>query len=261
MPLSNRYGNKADDYFSELLVTRLKKEGPLDRMMQYDQRQLSARVVLPKGYRKGAPGWGLYLHINSGQSAPFPKEWEQTLAKHKLIYAAPYLVGNQVPSALRMAASLDTMATLQKEYGFDPQRVVVGGLSGGGAVAFELAMNHPERFQGVISHARNIMLKPEKLSPEYIKKIGVKQKWDPRMVFPVEFPYLKDAEFGKIRDEGLKLVFITGSKDFNYEPIMKSRKGWDNSKLPYLIVDQPNMGHRTGSAASLDEALRFIFAE
>jgi len=259
LPLSTRYGRTPSAYFSPLLVEQLKKQGPLDKMMQYDHRQLSARVVLPKGYRKGVKGWGVYLHVHSGSKAPFPKEWETTLSKHKLIYAAPHLVGNNVPSALRMAATLDTLATLRNEYGIDPQRVVVGGLSGGGALSMELALNHPDRFKGVISHARNVMLESAKLSPEYLQKAGIKQKYDPRMVFPVELPYLKQPQFASIRKSGLKAVFITGKKDFNYEPIQKSRKGWDKSKLPYLIIDQPGMGHRTGNAASLDQALTFIF--
>ncbi|GEM_PF-3464400 len=261
LPLTTRYGQTVEGYFSPILIQHFKKQGPLDRMMAYDVRQLSAKVVFPKGYRKGAPGWGVYLHVHSGNKPPFPTEWEATLAKHKLIYAAPYLAGNKVANAQRMAATLDTLATLQKTEKLDPSRIVVGGLSGGGALSMELALNHPDRFAGVISHARNVMLKPEKLSPEYLKKIKVKQTYDPRMVFPVEFPYLKEAQFQTIRDQKLKVVFITGKKDFNYEPIEKSKAGWDKSKVPYLIVDQPNMGHTTGNAASLDQALTFIFSK
>lgn len=248
-PYAQKYLKMAQAEFAE------HDADPLD-LLDYPAGMLKARFFIPDNYRaKDADDWGVYLHIHSGDRAPLPAAWKPVLASRKMIYVAPWQAGNQVHPIQRMAVTLDALATAQAALKFNPRRVVVGGLSGGGATALSIALDHPQRFAGVLSHARNYMLDFTPMPEASAKRYGDKIKWKPGMGWPREPQHLDDDDLRQIAKAGLRVVFITGEKDFNHEPTLRGAAGWVTRGFALRILDVPGMGHTVADAEAFDTAL------
>lgn len=222
---------------------------PPTEIIAYDVTEQSTYVYVPTDDSEGSSDWGLYIHIHAGDRGYLPEGWADVLRRHRLIYASPHGVGNNQAPVLRVAVSLDTLATLKHDFRIEGGRVYVGGFSGGAAIAAVVALNYPEYFRGVILHARNFMWQ------------RTQDPKDRRYAWPREVEYLSDKDIKPLADAALKWAFITGENDFNHYPVLRSARGWKERRLPMRIFDTPGMDHRPAPPESLDLALRWLEGE
>ena len=195
----------------------------------------SAVLYVPAAY-DGSETYGVYVHISPSDGGQKPsRDWQAVFDKLKLICVSPNKTSNNVTMLRRVVLGLDALATVKAKYKTNPDRIYVGGLSGGGHMAMLSEMMYPEIYQGVISHAAQsylmshfpgLTLADAKLSPR------TKRKW----------------------------VVISGDKDKNYAEIKKTSKDWEHAKFQYKFIDVPGMKHENASAEAFEEALRWIGA-
>lgn len=204
------------------------------------QDALTTYVCVPPAY-DGTEAYGVYLH-NSPHTTGIRASgaWQKVMQELKLIYISPNHGGNNVADLRRVVLALDSLATVKQLYHVDPQRVYVGGLSGGGFIGMLCQMYYPEVFFGAISHAAQSYL-PGKSSSGHFAGLS-----------------LSDARRPPRRERGW--VVISGSKDRNYEVIKSTSKAWEREKFNYTFIDIEGMGHENASAESLKEALLFVGA-
>ena len=193
-----------------------------------NDQAITWQVVVPKSYNKAQPA-GVLVYVSPSNSGKIPKAWPEILAKRNLIWVSANESGNKINPHLRIAYATLAVAAVAKRYSVDTERVYVSGFSGGGKIASVTISEYPQLFKGgiyicgVLSHAT----KSDNL--ELLKQN--------------------------------RHVFVTGRKDFNYEPTKiayrKYKKaGIDASEL--LVI--PKLKHQNPNAEGIDQALSFLNA-
>ncbi len=109
-------------------------------------------VYLPA--RKPERGYALLVFIPPWPEARLPARWGPVLDQRGVIFVTAARSGND-ESAIGRREPLALLAThnLMQEYPVDPQRVFVGGFSGGSRVALRLALGYPDVFRGAFLNA------------------------------------------------------------------------------------------------------------
>ncbi len=109
-------------------------------------------VYLPK--RRPAAGYGLLVFIPPSQDAPLPLGWAGVLDRAGYIFASAERSGNEENFASRrIPLALTAAHALTRRYRIDPDRVVIGGFSGGSRVALRIALAYPDIFSRVLLNA------------------------------------------------------------------------------------------------------------
>ena len=195
----------------------------------------TAVVYVPAAY-DGSEAYGVYVHISPGEGGHKPsREWQAVFDRLKLICVSPNKSSNNVTMLLRVVLGLDALATVRAKYKTNPDRVYVGGFSGGGHIAMLSEMMYPEIYQGVISHAAQSYLMSH-------------------------FPGLTLADAKMSPRTKRKWVVISGNLDKNYAEVQKTSKDWERAKFQYQFINVPGMKHENASAEALEEALLWIGA-
>ncbi|MGE5626296.1 MAG: hypothetical protein ACM3ZT_12195, partial [Bacillota bacterium] len=106
------------------------------------------QVYVPPDYDPDS-GYGVLVWISPSDSGAIPYGWEYALRDHKLIYVAAYKSGNdQDVVTRRVPLALTALASIEAGYKIDPNRVYVGGFSGGGVTASHMAAGYADLFTG-----------------------------------------------------------------------------------------------------------------
>jgi pimeloyl-ACP methyl ester carboxylesterase len=96
-------------------------------------------------------GYGLLVFVPPWPDARVPHAWRKTLDENGIIFVTAAHSGNDAPEVTRrMPLALDSYASIRARYPVDPQRVYVGGFSGGARVALRLAIAYPDLFRGAL---------------------------------------------------------------------------------------------------------------
>ncbi len=99
-------------------------------------------------------GYGLLVFVPPSQDAGLPEGWASVLDRHGVIFVAAARSGNdQNPLARRAPLALLAAANVMRRYPVDPDRVYVGGFSGGARIAMRLALGYPDLFRGALLNA------------------------------------------------------------------------------------------------------------
>lgn len=184
----------------------------------------------------GAPpakGYGLLVFVSPGTDAPQPHRWRPPLDRHGLIFVSAARSGNEA-SILERRLPLAVLAyeNVRARYRLDPERVYVGGLSGGSRVAQIAALAYPDVFRGALLNAGSEPIGGER---------GV---------------YLPPADLFH-RFQHSRLVYVTGSEDEgNLEDdqiSQASMKEW--CVFDFDVQVAARRGHEALDATSLDHAL------
>lgn len=103
---------------------------------------------------KAAPpdrGYGLVVFVPPWSNAVVPRSWRNTLDERGVIFVTAANSGNEAPEIpRRMALALHEYANVSQQFHIDPERVYIGGFSGGGRVALRLALGYPDVFRGAL---------------------------------------------------------------------------------------------------------------
>jgi predicted esterase len=103
-----------------------------------------------------SPGrrYALLVFVPPWPQARVPAQWIPALDRHDMILVTAARSGNDA-GALDRREPLALLAAhnVMAQYAVDPQRVYIGGFSGGSRVALRLALGYPELFHGVLLNA------------------------------------------------------------------------------------------------------------
>ena len=103
---------------------------------------------------KPAGGYGLLVFVPPWKQARIPDGWADALDKNGLILVTAANSGNEADDfARRIPLALIAEQNIVKRYTIDPDRIFVGGFSGGARVALKLALGYPDIFKGALLDA------------------------------------------------------------------------------------------------------------
>lgn len=204
----------------------------------YDPAMARARVYVPAGYTPTG-GYGIYCHVSHSDAGENIPGYAPVLDRLKLIYVSPMGVSNQQPMLRRIKLAVDAVAAVRAKYPANPQRVAIGGISGGGHMAMLTHAAFPEIFMGSVSHAAQSYL------PTDATNCG-------------HFPGLEPGDLKGGPFKGHKWCVISGDKDQNYQAIRTTSAAWLKGRFDYRFFDVPGMGHTNAEPARLEEALKWL---
>ena len=214
---------------SETTLSLLGEQSAQDfQVIMPNDQAITWQVVVPKSYNKAQPA-GVLVYVSPSNSGKIPKGWAEVLAKRNLIWVSANQSGNKINPHLRIAYATLAVAAVAKRYSVDAERVYVSGFSGGGKIASVTLSEYPQLFNGgiyicgVLSHAT------------------------------------KSDNIELVKQN--RHVFVTGRKDFNYEPTKRvhrayKKAGIEQSEL--LVI--PKLKHQNPNAEGIDQALSFFDA-
>jgi hypothetical protein len=210
-------------------IARAAKNAAL-RPQAVDLTQERFSVYVPA--QRPSQGYALMVFIPPWQDARLPPGWATVLEQHQMIFVSAARSGNEekvldrrIPLAL-----LGTYNVMQR-YPIDPERIYIGGFSGGARVALKTALAYPDLFRGALLNAGS-------------DPIG-----DGAELLP------PDDLFAKFQSS--RLVYVTGSDDdWNIQRDMVSRdsmKAW--CVFGTAVETMYRVGHESAVPHSVDRAI------
>ena len=183
-------------------------------------------------------GYGLLAFVPPWPEASLPPRWAATLDRQGVIFVSAARSGNDASVlARREPLALLAAHNLMQRYPVDPERVYVGGFSGGARVAMRLALGYPDLFRGAILNAGS----------------------DP--IGGAEIPLPPRDLFMRFQSS-TRLVYVTGERDDPHvsddSVSMQSMRHWCVFGLESFTT--PFVGHTVADAAALSRALEALRA-
>lgn len=115
-----------------------------------DPAQESWQVYVPEDY-DGSKPYGVLVWVDPWDASAFPNGWQGMLKDHHLIYVSAAKSGNdQSVPMRRVPLALTGLANIEARYKTDPERLYIGGFSGGGVTASVIAASYADVFTGGI---------------------------------------------------------------------------------------------------------------
>ena len=183
--------------------------------------------------QRPAAGYGLLVFIPPWQDAHLPMGWDHGLDRAGIIFVSAAQSGNDesIP-ARRIPLALTAAYALARKYQIDPDRIFVGGFSGGSRVALRVALAYPDIFAGVLLDAGS----------------------DPVGTDDIPLPGRALMDILQTRT---RFVFVTGAMDaVNLAKDMETRLSLSSWCIePTRSFEVPNVGHDVTDAAGLSAAL------
>ena len=183
-------------------------------------------------------GYGLLAFVPPWPEASLPPRWAATLDRQGVIFVSAARSGNDASVlARREPLALLAAHNLMRRYPVDPERVYVGGFSGGARVAMRLALGYPDLFRGAILNAGS----------------------DP--IGGAEIPLPPRDLFMRFQSS-TRIVYVTGERDDPHvsddSVSMQSMRHWCVFGLESFTT--PFVGHAVADAAALSRALEALRA-
>jgi hypothetical protein len=114
----------------------------------FDITQEQFRVRVPEAYSTNS-AWGLMVWLNPNDDVSLTPDWEEGLARKKIIIVMP-LLGGQRHRIDRLRQALDATSNVCRRYRIDRQRIYVGGFAEGAGLASTLGIGCADIFKGTI---------------------------------------------------------------------------------------------------------------
>jgi predicted esterase len=181
-------------------------------------------------------GYALLVFVPPWENATLPRGWAAILDRRGVIFVSAAKSGNEA-NVLDRREPLALLAAhnAMQRFRVDPERVYIGGFSGGSRVALRIALGYPDLFRGAFLNAGS-------------DPIGDEQA-------PLPPPEL----FSRFQ-EMTRIVYVTGENDtVNADKDAASSQ----SLLEWCVFDwyaerSPWTGHEVAAAAVLDRALDML---
>ena len=177
-------------------------------------------------------GYALFVFVPPWDDAKVPPTWMPVMDRHGMIFVTAAGIGNDTSlldrrDPVALLAAINVMAG----YRVNPQRVYIGGLSGGSRVAERLALGYPDLFRGVLLEAGS-------------DSVGKTVPLPPA-------PLLEQFQ------TGTRVVYLTGQQDTgNLDTDRASRQSLREWCVDDIDMrEMPWTGHVLAEAAALDHAL------
>jgi pimeloyl-ACP methyl ester carboxylesterase len=227
----------------------------VEPLQRYELSRESFEVWVPEDYARSEQSYGILVWVNAGDRGSVPRAWLPVLEEHRLIWIGANDSGNERGVGVRFGLALDAVHNLKALYRVDESRVYVAGISGGGKVASMLAIIYPEIFNGAIPI----------VGVAYFRHLPVptepNQSNEPRKLWPGMFERPPTPTLDRAREQG-RFVLITGSDDFNRDPIKGTYElGFLKDGFRHVqYVEVAGMGHTIPDAQTLSRAIESLDA-
>jgi predicted esterase len=213
----------------------------------YDIKKESFEMYVPDCYDSNTP-FGLIVWISAGPGGPIEtyQGSKELMDKHKLIWVGANNSGNTEDTyKRRIPLALDAAYNVHKLYNIDPNRIYVGGISGGGRVASRTAFHHSDVYAGGIFV----------IGADYWVNMTVPGK---NTIWRASFPRPQPRFLLRAKKHG-RYVLLTGDNDVNMlEMHTYYQKGYSKFLNNVLYIQVPGMGHQMPPPDELDKALDFV---
>lgn len=180
-----------------------------------------------------AAGYALLVFVSPWEDVREAQQWVSALDRNDTIFVGATRSGNDM-DVLNRREPLALLAAynVKQRYHVDPNRVYVGGFSGGSKVALRLALAYPDVFRGVLLEAGS-------------EPIGT-----PAIPLP-------PAELLHRFQVAVRVVYLTGDRDHYHQredaENRDSLRRWCVTSLSR--VEAPWLAHELADAASFSRAL------
>ena len=177
----------------------------LESQVPIDLAEESYDVFVPPSYasRADTERWGLFVWIAPIERGGFRQgALERLLAARRLIWVGANGAGNPRSYWQRVALALHAVENAGRLWDIDPERVFVGGYSGGGRVSSMAAWQWPEVFHGAVFW----------MGVDHFEPVAV--PYAPGKLFPASFPKPNRTK-RRLVSERSRFAFVTGDRDFN----------------------------------------------
>ena len=169
---------------------------------KYDLASESFEVFVPDTYDPEKP-FGLIVWVSPANSGGLGRPGNlEVLAEENLIWIGANNSGNDRWHWYRTGLALDAAHNMRQLYNIDPERIYIGGYSGGGRVASSLALLYPEVFHGGAYF----------FGCNYFRQVEVPDK--PGAYWRAGFPPPPKSNLASLKKQH-RFVLITGEHDFN----------------------------------------------
>ena len=204
-------------------------------------------LYVPPGYDDTQPS-AVIVFINSGDSPVDPQRrgWTPILDDFNVIYISPYDAGNGISVLPRTMAAMNALATVKADYVIDPDRVIISGRSGGGAMSMIIAFAYPTEFHGCLSVVRGHTI-------DTYERDGGR--------FHPELRPLPRENRELVRQNNIRWAFVSGENDYNYAGVIRSVSQFKDNDFNVHFVDVPGMGHAQMEPGPFREALGWLLKE
>lgn len=134
------------------LETDLARSGGSLAGQPLDPKDESYLVYLPK--QMPANGYALLVFVPPWKITKIPEGWGDVFERDGVLFVEAFKSGNSTNVLFRrVPLALDAAYNAEKQYKIDPDKVFVGGFSGGSRVALRLNLAYPDVFRGAFLDA------------------------------------------------------------------------------------------------------------
>jgi len=238
---TGRFGKKLKSYYEKSkgivdaveVDTGLTPETAVAWQKSPDNGTGTMILYVPPNY-DGSEAFGVLVYISPGDGGVgLLAGWDKVFQEKKLIYCSPLGTSNKQADMRRIALALDSVATVRASYKIDPNRLIVSGTSGGGAVATTIGVNYAEFLAIDCS----------------------------RGTYPDNalcFPYLDAGDIRGVARQKKRFAWVSGPKDRNYSSIKQGVAAWSDAGVESKLFEDPNQGHAAATEDLLRQALTWI---
>ena len=218
---------------SPLKAAQLERETPVSAQPLALSNERFVVYVPPV---RPAGGYGVLVYIPAGKDTRLPPGWAPVLDQLGVIFVSAATSGNdENVYGRRIPLALNAATNIMRLYDADPQRVYIGGTSGGSRVAMRAALAYPDLFHGAMLNAGS-----DEIDNDYIP------------LPPRDLLYQFQAS--------TRLVYLTGDEDnvnLNKDAASKgSMRDWCQFNLDSETLART--GHGTTDGRGLSRALKLL---
>lgn len=179
-----------------------------------------------------AGGYGVLVFVSPSDDGRLPSGWAAALDQNGIIYVSASHSGNEADVLTRRVPLAILAATnVSRQFPVDPQRVYIGGFSGGSRAALRVALGYPDVFRGALLDAGGDPIGNERIP------------LPPRSLF---------RQF-----QSSRIVFLTGSEDTLHleqaTQSIQSLQRWCEANVSSSTI--PGVHHEIASSSALSAAL------
>ena len=193
--------------------------------------KVSWQLYVPKTYDAAKPAGVIVFLSPSERWGGSKKIYNPVLDRYNVIWAGITGAGDQQPVNERLMKAIMTPTMLAQQYALDPERVFIGGFSGGAQVAMILSTGKPELFRGGLF-------------------VGGAVFWEENV--PPKLEQIKRNRF----------VFLTGSNDPALNTVRRTAVGYKDAGVTgALLVVMPNERQEMPGPKYLEQSVLWLLGE
>jgi predicted esterase len=187
-------------------------------------------VYVPESYTSDAQPYGLFIWLSSGGRGKAMQGWFKALDDQKLIFIGPSDAGNGAYPVWRVFIALESVRQAKVHFNIDPDRIYVGGVSGGGRMSSIAATFYPDVFSGAFCMC----------GVNFWQNIPVANN----LMWPGFWPAPDSRILTKARADE-RFVLLTGTRDMNLENTKGVFAAYQKDHFAHMTyLEVPGMGHQ-----------------